>query len=192
MDIKKTLILTIGTKAQSIVDLLYKNNSDLNFLCLDREQTIINTTKTKTIWYNNLNFQKTEYDFTAYKDILLKRTSKFNSIISGYKNIVVASVIDETFGSDTLIEILGYLNKIKIKHIVFVVKSFDIFESKKSYNCTDITLDKISKMKYESGKNLFVFDCEEVINTTHEKGTSTKSIICNKASKILSMILELN
>ena len=60
---KDTLILALGLNAQNIVNLAYKDNSDINFLCLDYEKQIINTPETKTIWYNNLKFQKDKYDF---------------------------------------------------------------------------------------------------------------------------------
>ena len=54
MDSNNTLVIAIGSKAQDVVELSYKDNSDINFLCLDYKKQIINTSEAKTIWYNNL------------------------------------------------------------------------------------------------------------------------------------------
>ena len=187
----ETLILALGLNAQNIVNLAYKDNSDINFLCLDYEKQIINTSATKTIWYNNLKFQKDKYDFDEYKNVLLNRTSKFNEIISEYKNIIVASFLGEKYSSDTLFEIIKYLKKLNINHTLFIINP-STFDGKKACDIANKSMIELNKLNYTLGNNLFVYESNEIEKLEPKSINQAKGLADKKASEILSMILELN
>ena len=189
MDSNSTLVIAIGSKAQDIVNLSYKDNSDINFLCLDYEKQIINTSEAKTIWYNNLEFQKDKYDFEEYKNILLNRTSKFNEIITKYEKLIIVSFAGENYSSDTLFEVIKYIENLKIEHKIFIICPFD-FEGKKACDLAIMTLGRLTKLKYSLGNNLFIFENDNISEENSENQARTLSN--KKASEVLSMILELN
>ena len=186
----KTLILGLGKEAQDIINMNYKTNSNLNFMCLDLEKQVINTSEIKTIWYNNLKFQKTQCDFEEYKNILLNRTSKFNEVITKYENIIIVSCIGEKFGSETLFEIIKYIANLKIDHSIFVINPSD-FDGKKACDLGVKTLEKLMKLTYSLGNNLFIYESSEVVKLNPNSINQAKSLADKKASEILSMILEL-
>lgn len=188
---KETLILAIGSGAQNIVNLAYKNNSNLNFLCLDYEKQIINTNKIKTIWYNNLKFQKDKYDFEEYKNVLLNRTSKFNEIISKYQNLVIVVCLNEKYSSDTLFEIIEYIDNLKIEHKLFIVNPSN-FDGKKACDLAIKTLGKLTKLKYSLGNNLFIYESTDAIKTNPRSINEANLLVYKKASEVLLMILELS
>lgn len=190
MDNSNTLILALGTNAQSIVNLTYKTNSDIEFLCLELEKHTINTSKIKTIWYNNLKFQKTKYDLEEYKNILMNRFSKFNEIIQDYKNLIIMAFIGEKFSSDTLFEIIKHIENLEISNNIFIIKPSN-FDGKKACDLANKTLDKLTKLKYSLGKNLFIYESSEVAKLNPNSINQAKSLADKKASEILSMILEL-
>ncbi len=187
----ETLILALGLNAQNIVNLTYKDNPDINFLCLDYEKQIINTSEIKTIWYNNLKFQKDKYDFEEYKNVLLNRTSKFNEIILEYKNIIIVSCLGEKYSSDTLFEIIKYLKKLNINHTLFIVIP-SVFDGKKACDLSIKEMGKLTKLKYSLGNSLFIYESSEVTKLKPKSINQAKILADKKASEILSMILELN
>ena len=187
----ETLILALGLNAQNIVNLAYKDNPDINFLCLDYEKQIINTSEIKTIWYNNLKFQKDKYDFEEYKNVLLNRTSKFNEIILEYKNIIIVSCLGEKYSSDTLFEIIKYLKKLNINHTLFIVNP-SVFDGKKACDLSIKEMGKLTKLKYSLGNSLFIYESSEVTKLKPKSINQAKTLADKKASEILSMILELN
>ena len=187
----ETLILALGLNAQNIVNLAYKDNPDINFLCLDYEKQIINTSEIKTIWYNNLKFQKDKYDFEEYKNVLLNRTSKFNEIILEYKNIIIVSCLGEKYSSDTLFEIIKYLKKLNINHTLFIVNP-SVFDGKKACDLSIKEMGKLTKLKYSLGNNLFIYESTDAIKTNPRSINEANLQVYKKASKALSMILELN
>ena len=186
----ETLILALGLNAQNIANLTYKDNPDINFLCLDYEKQIINTSEIKTIWYNNLKFQKDKYDFEEYKNILLNRTSKFNEIILEYKNIIIVSCLGEKYSSDTLFEIIKYLKKLNINHTLFIINP-SVFDGKKACDLSIKVMGKLTKLKYSLGNSLFIYESSEVTKLKPKSINQAKTLADKKASEILSMILEL-
>ena len=189
MNKKDTLILAIDSEAQKITDNYYEKNPEINYLCLLYEMTIINTNKKKTIWYNNLKFQKTEYDFDAYREILRTRTSKFQEIIQKYKNILVVSCIKNDFSANTLFEVIKYFIKSEIPHKVFVVKPAD-FDGKTACEIGKEALNSLDNLKYSIGNNLFLYNSIEVIKHNPDSIGKAISLANEKASEILSMILD--
>lgn len=187
----ETLILALGLNAQNIVNLVYKDNPDINFLCLDYEKQIINTSEIKTIWYNNLKFQKDKYDFEEYKNVLLNRTSKFNEIILEYKNIIIVSCLGEKFSSDTLFEIIKYLKKLNIDHTLFIVNP-SVFDGKKACDLSIKVMGKLTKLKYSLGNNLFIYESTDAIKTNPRSINEANLLVYKKASEALSMIFDIN
>lgn len=186
---KETLIITTGATAQKVVDFLYSNNPELNYINLGKEKLTIVTSETKTIWFGNLKYQQSEFDIEDYKKILLNRTSKFNEIISKYKNIIIVSYIGEKFGSETLLEVINHLNTLNKEHNVFIIKPSE----SDGYNTCDFvakSLEKLGELKYTPGKDLFIYDNFEIVKTNRESVRDTIRLDYKKASEILTMIIE--
>ena len=176
-----TLILAVGMGAVDIIDQFYSNNSGLNFLCFDEEKVVINTNDTKTIWFNDLELQKTKADVEAYKKVLLNRTSKFNEEIKKYGKIIVCSFLNENYSALTLFEMLEYFNKIKLKHSVFIVNYTDDNEKQ--------SLDKLMKLKYSQGQDLFIYDISDIVRNNSKR--KAISLIRKNTVKVLNLLLEL-
>ena len=188
---KDVLVLAVGLDAQNIVALSYKSNPDLNFLCLDYEKQIINTDEIKTIWYNNLKFQKTKYDFEEYKNILLNRTSKFKEIVQKYKSIMIVANIGNKSSSDTLSEIIKYLDNLKIDHKIFIINP-SVFNGEKACDLANKTLDGLTELKYSLGNNLFIYESADAIKDKPKSKNEANALIYKKASEALSMILDID
>lgn len=189
MKAKETLIISAGSNAQSIVDIIYQQNNHINYLYLDYEKQVINTNSSKTIWFNNLKFLKTKYDVKDYEEVLLNRTSKFKEIISNFKSILIISSIGEKYSSNTLFSLIEYFEKNNINHSIFIVKPSDYNGIKQSEQAVK-TLDKINNMKYSLGKDLFIFDCNDIINKEPKSISEAISISNKKASEAIKLILE--
>ena len=181
---KETLIIAAGPTAQKIIDILYSNDPEINYLYLGTDKLVINTNMSKTIWFGNLKYQQSEYDFEEYKKILLNRTSKFNEIISDYKNIIIVSCIEEKFSSDTLFELINHFDNLKIKYTIFIIKPSEA-DGQTASDLSVKSLKKLEELNYSKGKDLFVYE-KENMNTISISITP----VYKKAAEILTMIIE--
>jgi len=189
MKAKETLIISAGSNAQSIVDIIYQQNNHINYLYLDYEKQVINTNNSKTIWFNNLKFLKTKYDVKDYEEVLLSRTSKFKEIISNFKNILIISCIGENYSSNTLFSLIEYFEKNNINHSIFIIKPSS-FNGRKQNEQAIKALDKLDNIQYSLGKDLFIFDCNDIINKEPKSISEAISISNKKASEAIKLILE--
>ena len=188
MKVKETLIISAGSGAQDLIGLIYQENSNINYLYLDYEKQIINTDNSKTIWFNNLKFQKTKYDVKGYEEVLLNRTSKFKEVISNFKNILIISCIGEKYSSNTLFDLIKYFKQNNINHNIFIVKPSS-FNGKKQNELAIKSLEKINGLEYSLGKDLFIFDSNNSINENVRSINEAISISNKKASEAIKLIL---
>ena len=181
---KETLIIAAGPTAQKITDILYSNNSDTNYVYLGTDKLVINTNMSKTIWFGNLKYQQSEYDIEEYKKILLNRASKFNEIISDYKNIIIVSNIEERFSSDTLFELINHFDDLKTKYTLFIIKPF-ISDEQTPSDLSTQSLAKLEELNYSKGKDLFLYEKEST-----DPANKSNTTVYKKAAEVLTMIAE--